>query len=119
MSPARRRQMVDRGHPKLPIVRQCSLLGVTCQGRRHVDGRHSLRVGTIIAIALSIVSTRATVGVFIPRWMNPLRLLGIFQISPYLRLGDSLFSSNAGYTGKNLEFDYVSAYYTQSIAMNA
>ena len=29
MSPARRRQMVDREHPKLPIVRQCSLLGVT------------------------------------------------------------------------------------------
>ena len=24
MSPARRRQMVDREHPKLPIVRQCS-----------------------------------------------------------------------------------------------
>ena len=62
MSPARRRQMVDRGHPKLPIVRQRSLLGVTCQGRRHVDGRHSLRVGTIIAIALSIVSTRGNGG---------------------------------------------------------
>ena len=30
MSPARRRQMVDREHPKLPIVRQCALLGVTC-----------------------------------------------------------------------------------------
>ena len=29
MSPACRRQMVDREHPKLPIVRQCSLLGVT------------------------------------------------------------------------------------------
>ena len=29
MSPARRRQMVDREHPKLPIVRQCALLGVT------------------------------------------------------------------------------------------
>ena len=37
MSPARRRQMVDRGHPKLPMVRQCAppafageaLLGVT------------------------------------------------------------------------------------------
>ena len=29
MSPARRRQMVDRKHPKLPIVRQCALLGVT------------------------------------------------------------------------------------------
>ena len=28
MSPARWRQMVDRGHPKLPIVRQCALLGV-------------------------------------------------------------------------------------------
>ncbi len=24
-----RRQMVDRGHPKLPIVRQCALLGVS------------------------------------------------------------------------------------------
>ena len=24
MSPARRRQMVDREHPKLPIVRQCA-----------------------------------------------------------------------------------------------
>ena len=30
MSPARRRQMLDREHPKLPIVRQCPLLGVTC-----------------------------------------------------------------------------------------
>ena len=29
MSPARRRQMVDREHPKLPIVRQCALLGVS------------------------------------------------------------------------------------------
>ena len=29
MSPARRREMVDREHPKLSIVRQCSLLGVT------------------------------------------------------------------------------------------
>ncbi len=29
MSPARRREMVDRKHPKLPIVRQCALLGVT------------------------------------------------------------------------------------------
>ena len=29
MSPARRRQMVDREHPKLPIVRQCALLEVT------------------------------------------------------------------------------------------
>ena len=29
MIPARRRQMVDREHPKLPIVRQCALLGVT------------------------------------------------------------------------------------------
>ena len=29
MSPARRRQMVDRGRPKLPIVRQCALLGVS------------------------------------------------------------------------------------------
>ena len=28
-SPARRRHMVDREHPKLPIVRQCALLGVT------------------------------------------------------------------------------------------
>ena len=27
MSPARRRQMVDREHPKLPVVRQCVLLG--------------------------------------------------------------------------------------------
>ncbi len=29
MSPARRRQMVDREHPKLPIMRQCALLGVS------------------------------------------------------------------------------------------
>ena len=29
MSPARRRQMVDRKHPNLPIVRQCALLGVS------------------------------------------------------------------------------------------
>ena len=29
MSPERRRQMVDREHPKLPIVRQCTLLGVS------------------------------------------------------------------------------------------
>ena len=29
MSPARRREMVDRKHPKLPIVRQCALLGVS------------------------------------------------------------------------------------------
>ena len=29
MSPARRREMVDREHPKLSIVRQCSLLGVS------------------------------------------------------------------------------------------
>ena len=29
MSPARRRQLVDREHPKLPIVRQCALLGVS------------------------------------------------------------------------------------------
>ena len=29
MSPSRRRKMVDREHPKLPIVRQCALLGVS------------------------------------------------------------------------------------------
>ena len=29
MSPSRRRNMVDREHPKLPIVRQCALLGVS------------------------------------------------------------------------------------------
>ena len=29
MGPDRRRQMVDREHPKLPIVRQCALLGVS------------------------------------------------------------------------------------------
>lgn len=29
MSAARRRQMVDREHPNLPIVRQCALLGVS------------------------------------------------------------------------------------------
>ena len=29
MSPVRRREMVDRKHPKLPIVRQCALLGVS------------------------------------------------------------------------------------------
>ena len=29
MSPGQRREMVDREHPKLPIVRQCALLGVS------------------------------------------------------------------------------------------
>ncbi len=29
MSPGRRREMVDREHPKLPIVQQCTLLGVS------------------------------------------------------------------------------------------
>ena len=29
MSPSRRRKMVDREHPNLPIVRQCALLGVS------------------------------------------------------------------------------------------
>ncbi len=29
MSPSRRRKMVDREHPTLPIVRQCALLGVS------------------------------------------------------------------------------------------
>ncbi len=29
MSPARRRQMVDREHPSLSLVRQCALLGVS------------------------------------------------------------------------------------------
>ena len=29
MSRARRREMVDREHPKLPIVQQCALLGVS------------------------------------------------------------------------------------------
>ncbi len=29
MSPGRRREMVEREHPKLPIVRQCALLGVS------------------------------------------------------------------------------------------
>ena len=29
MSPGRRREMVDREHPSLPIVRQCALLGVS------------------------------------------------------------------------------------------
>ena len=29
MSPGRRREMVDRKHLKLPIVRQCALLGVS------------------------------------------------------------------------------------------
>ena len=28
MSPGRRREMVNREHPSLPIVRQCTLLGV-------------------------------------------------------------------------------------------
>ena len=28
MSLGRRREIVDREHPKLPIVRQCALLGV-------------------------------------------------------------------------------------------
>ena len=29
MSPGRRREMVNREHPSLPIVRQCTLLGVS------------------------------------------------------------------------------------------
>ena len=29
MSPTQRRQMVDREHPSLSIVRQCALLGVS------------------------------------------------------------------------------------------
>ena len=29
MSPARRREMVDREHPSLSLVRQCALLGVS------------------------------------------------------------------------------------------
>ena len=29
MSPARRRQMVDRERPNLPIVQRCALLGVS------------------------------------------------------------------------------------------
>ena len=29
MSPGRRREMVDREHPSLPVVRQCALLGVS------------------------------------------------------------------------------------------
>ena len=29
MSPGRRREMVNREHPSLPIVRQCILLGVS------------------------------------------------------------------------------------------
>ena len=29
MNPARRREMMDREHPSLPIVRQCALLGVS------------------------------------------------------------------------------------------
>ena len=29
MSPGRRREMVNREHPSLPIVRQCMLLGVS------------------------------------------------------------------------------------------
>ena len=29
MSLGRRREMVDRGHPSLPVVRQCALLGIS------------------------------------------------------------------------------------------
>ena len=29
MSPSRRREMVDRKHPKIPIAGHCSLLGVS------------------------------------------------------------------------------------------
>ena len=29
MNPARRRKMVDQGHPSLSIVRQCALVGVS------------------------------------------------------------------------------------------
>ena len=35
MSPERRRGMVDREHPKLPIVRQCALLGVSRSSLYH------------------------------------------------------------------------------------
>ena len=29
MTPRRRREMVDRGHPSLPVARQCALLGIS------------------------------------------------------------------------------------------
>ena len=32
MSLGRRREMVDRGHPSLPVVRQCTLLGISRSG---------------------------------------------------------------------------------------
>ena len=32
MSPARRRQIVNREHPSLSLVRQCALLGVSSSG---------------------------------------------------------------------------------------
>ena len=32
MNPARRREMVNRGHPSLSIVRQCTLLGLSRSG---------------------------------------------------------------------------------------
>ena len=38
MSPAQRRQIVDREHPSLPMVRKCALLGVKCQDPPALDG---------------------------------------------------------------------------------
>ena len=32
MTPRRRREMVDRGHPSLPVARQCALLGISRSG---------------------------------------------------------------------------------------
>ena len=39
MSPARRRQMVDREHPSLSLVRQCALLGVSRSSLRYYRPR--------------------------------------------------------------------------------
>ena len=38
IDPAQRRQIVDREHPSLPMVRKCALLGVECQDHPALDG---------------------------------------------------------------------------------
>ena len=39
MSPAQRREMVDREYPSLSVVRQCALLGVSRSSVTTVPGR--------------------------------------------------------------------------------
>ena len=46
MSPGRRRKMVDREHPSLPIVRQCALLGVS-RSSLYYRGQGGFRSGPV------------------------------------------------------------------------